>query len=159
MCQWAVAALFQASLLSSKALTEASGWWAASQRPVQSCCSPFRLGGSSRHPACRLFLMAQQVTALLGCCALMFWQALSVRRHLKADEQQPVMLPFRMHPKGACNEFQSLAAGGVEEGTITFEPCATLVDHWVVVSEAEIAAAMVKVQAEHAVRIEGGLLN
>eukprot|EP00891_Asterochloris_glomerata_P002234 jgi/Astpho2/2234/Aster-03215 len=46
-------------------------------------------------------------------------------------------------------------AGGVEEGTITFEPCATLVDHWVVVSEADIAAAMVRVEAEHAIRIEG----
>ena len=40
---------------------------------------------------------------------------------------------------------------------MTFEPCATLVDDWVVVSEADIAAAMVRVEAEHAIRIEGGL--
>ncbi|HUY15261.1 MAG TPA: threonine/serine dehydratase [Terriglobia bacterium] len=34
------------------------------------------------------------------------------------------------------------SAGGVEPGAITFELCRTLVDHWVLVSEEEIAAAM-----------------
>ncbi len=34
------------------------------------------------------------------------------------------------------------SAGGVEPGAITFKLCRTLVDHWVLVSEAEIAAAM-----------------
>jgi threonine dehydratase len=46
-------------------------------------------------------------------------------------------------------------AGGIEPGTITFEPCRTLVDEWVLVSEAEIRAAMVRVFDHHRLVIEG----
>ena len=64
---------------------------------------------------------------------------------------------FRVRPRVDAANLSAPASGGVEEGTITFEPCAELVDDWVVVSEADIAAAMVRVEAEHAICIEGGL--
>jgi threonine dehydratase len=46
-------------------------------------------------------------------------------------------------------------AGGVEPDSITFELCRTLVDDWVLVSEAEISAAMRAFIAEHHQLIEG----
>ncbi len=46
-------------------------------------------------------------------------------------------------------------AGGIEPGAITFEPCRTLVDEWLLVSEAEIRAAMVRVFDHHRLVIEG----
>lgn len=46
-------------------------------------------------------------------------------------------------------------AGGVEADSITFELCRTLVDDWVLVSEAEIAQAMRDFIAEHHQLIEG----
>jgi threonine dehydratase len=46
-------------------------------------------------------------------------------------------------------------AGGLEPGTITFEPCARHVDGFVLVSEAEIAGAMRLVMEAHHLLIEG----
>jgi len=46
-------------------------------------------------------------------------------------------------------------AGGIEAGAITFDPCRTLVDDWVLVSEAEIRSAMVRVFDNHRLVIEG----
>jgi threonine dehydratase len=46
-------------------------------------------------------------------------------------------------------------AGGVEAGAITFDPCRTLVDDWVLVSEAEIRSAMIRVFDNHRLVIEG----
>lgn len=46
-------------------------------------------------------------------------------------------------------------AGGIEPGSITFDPCRTLVDDWVLVSEAEILSAMVRVFDHHRLVIEG----
>ena len=46
-------------------------------------------------------------------------------------------------------------AGGVEPGAITFELCRELVDEFVLVSEAEIAAAMRAYMAAESDRIEG----
>ena len=46
-------------------------------------------------------------------------------------------------------------AGGIEPGAITFEPCRSLVDEWVLVSEADIRAAMVRVFDHHRLVIEG----
>ena len=46
-------------------------------------------------------------------------------------------------------------AGGIESGAITFDPCRTLVDDWVIVSEAEIRSAMIRVFDNHRLVIEG----
>ena len=46
-------------------------------------------------------------------------------------------------------------AGGIEPDTITFEPCRTLVDSWVQVTEGEIAAALRLLVATHAMPVEG----
>lgn len=46
-------------------------------------------------------------------------------------------------------------AGGVEPGSITFEPCRELVDEWVRVSEEEIRAAMLEIIDAHHQLIEG----
>ncbi len=46
-------------------------------------------------------------------------------------------------------------AGGIEAGAITFEPCRSLVDDWVLVSEDEIRSAMVRVFESHRLVIEG----
>lgn len=46
-------------------------------------------------------------------------------------------------------------AGGLEDHAVTFEECRTVVDHWVTVSEEEIAAAMVGVHGHHGTQIEG----
>jgi hypothetical protein len=46
-------------------------------------------------------------------------------------------------------------AGGIESGAITFDPCRTLVDDWVLVSEAEIRSAMIRVFDNHRLVIEG----
>lgn len=46
-------------------------------------------------------------------------------------------------------------AGGVEENTITFEPCANLVGEWVTVSEAQIASAMLGMSKELSSAMEG----
>ncbi|MEW5314046.1 MAG: hypothetical protein WDW38_005571 [Sanguina aurantia] len=46
-------------------------------------------------------------------------------------------------------------AGGVEAGTMTFEPCCSLVDQWVTISEQEIADAMIGVLHHHGKIIEG----
>jgi threonine dehydratase len=46
-------------------------------------------------------------------------------------------------------------AGGVEHGAITLEPCRDLVDDWVLVSEAEIEDALVRVFDHHRLVIEG----
>jgi threonine dehydratase len=46
-------------------------------------------------------------------------------------------------------------AGGIEAGAITFDPCRTLVDDWVLVGEAEIRSAMVRVFDNHRLVIEG----
>lgn len=46
-------------------------------------------------------------------------------------------------------------AGGLEQGTITFEPCRSWVDEWVLVSEEEIAEAMNLFMDAHHLMIEG----
>lgn len=46
-------------------------------------------------------------------------------------------------------------AGGIEPGAVTFDPCRTLVDDWVLVSEAEIRSAMIRVFDNHRLVIEG----
>eukprot|EP00890_Picochlorum_soloecismus_P005471 jgi/Picsp_1/5925/NSC_03282-R1_threonine ammonia- catabolic len=46
-------------------------------------------------------------------------------------------------------------AGGLEDHAVTLEECKAVVDHWVTVSEEEIAAAMVGVHGHHATQIEG----
>jgi threonine dehydratase len=46
-------------------------------------------------------------------------------------------------------------AGGIEPGAVTFAPCRSLVDDWVLVSEAEIRRAMVRVFDNHGLVIEG----
>ncbi len=46
-------------------------------------------------------------------------------------------------------------AGGIEPGAVTFDACRTLVDDWVLVSEAEIRSAMVRVFDQHRLVIEG----
>ena len=100
--------------------------------------------------------MAQQVRALLGCCAL-FLSGLESGQAPAGWWTAAHDAALQGAPQDWCSKLQCLAAGGIEEGTITFEPCATLVDDWVVVNETDIAAAMVRVEAEHAIRIEGGL--
>ena len=46
-------------------------------------------------------------------------------------------------------------AGGLEDHAVTLEECRAVVDHWVTVSEEEIAAAMVGVHGHHGTQIEG----
>ena len=46
-------------------------------------------------------------------------------------------------------------AGGIEAGAITFDPCRTLVDDWVLVTEEEIRKAMVRIFDTHRLVIEG----
>lgn len=46
-------------------------------------------------------------------------------------------------------------AGGIEPGAITFDACRSLVDHWQLVTEAEIASAMTRVFDRHRLVIEG----
>lgn len=46
-------------------------------------------------------------------------------------------------------------AGGIEADAITFDPCRTLVDDWVLVTEEEIRSAMVRVFDNHRLVIEG----
>jgi threonine dehydratase len=55
--------------------------------------------------------------------------------------QEPLVLPF--------------CPGGVEEDTITFEPCRTLVDEWITVTEQEIAAAMLGLRDNDSTVAEG----
>ena len=45
--------------------------------------------------------------------------------------------------------------GGIEEDSITFAPCAKLIDEWVSVTEDEIAAAMICMLDQHHKIIEG----
>lgn len=47
------------------------------------------------------------------------------------------------------------SAGGVEEGSLTFEPCCRFVDGWQNVSEPQIAAAMVGMLREEGISLEG----
>ena len=46
-------------------------------------------------------------------------------------------------------------AGGIEPGAITFDPCRSLVDDWVLVTEEEIRNAMARVFDNHRLVIEG----
>lgn len=46
-------------------------------------------------------------------------------------------------------------AGGLEDHAVTLDECKAVVDHWVTVSEEEIAAAMVGVHGHHGTQIEG----
>lgn len=48
-----------------------------------------------------------------------------------------------------------LYAGGVEEGTITLDPCRNLVDRWVLVEEVDIARAMLAMLEHDNLRAEG----
>jgi len=49
----------------------------------------------------------------------------------------------------ACN------VGGIEEGSITFAPCISLVDEWVAVDEEEIAVAIVTLKRKEGLLVEG----
>ena len=46
-------------------------------------------------------------------------------------------------------------AGGIEDGAITFEPCQTLVDEWITVTEDEIKASLIEFMDTHHMMIEG----
>ena len=46
-------------------------------------------------------------------------------------------------------------AGGVEENSMTFGPCAKLVDEWITVSEREIALALLGISNELCGPVEG----
>jgi threonine dehydratase len=46
-------------------------------------------------------------------------------------------------------------AGGIEPGAVTFASCRSLVDDWILVSEAEIRDAMVRIFENHRLVIEG----
>lgn len=45
--------------------------------------------------------------------------------------------------------------GGIEEGSITLEPCQQYVDQWVLVNEQEIADALVGLLYHHSKLVEG----
>lgn len=47
------------------------------------------------------------------------------------------------------------SAGGIEDGSLTFDPCCRFVDGWQTVSEAQIAAAMIGVLHEDGISLEG----
>ena len=47
------------------------------------------------------------------------------------------------------------SAGGIETHSVTFDLCQSHVDHWLTVSEEEIAAAMRLIYREHSEIIEG----
>lgn len=49
----------------------------------------------------------------------------------------------------------SLSAGGVEEGSVTFQPCCEHVNEWVTVEEHEIAEAMVGLKEAEGISVEG----
>jgi threonine dehydratase len=49
-------------------------------------------------------------------------------------------------------------AGGIDEDSLTLEPCMRFVDEWVTVTEEEIARAMVGVEAHDGHTVEGGIL-
>ena len=49
-----------------------------------------------------------------------------------------------------------MATGGVEEGSVTLEPCTRFVDRWVLVEEREIAIAMLGLLEHDQLRVEGG---
>jgi threonine dehydratase len=46
-------------------------------------------------------------------------------------------------------------AGGIEEGSVTLEPCTQFVDEWVTVCEGDIAKAMVNMYTHHGHMFEG----
>ncbi|GAB4819037.1 hypothetical protein N2152v2_006083 [Parachlorella kessleri] len=46
-------------------------------------------------------------------------------------------------------------AGGIEEGSVTLEPCTEHVDEWVTVGEKEIARAMIDMYTHHGYMLEG----
>ena len=47
------------------------------------------------------------------------------------------------------------SAGGIEPGSITFEPCRDLVDHYIILSEDEIAASLKLMIEKHCILMEG----
>ena len=61
----------------------------------------------------------------------------------------------RIHPVPSRPTLSDATAGGVEPGTITFEACRELIDHGVLVSEAEIRRAIRFVFERHGYVIEG----
>jgi len=46
-------------------------------------------------------------------------------------------------------------AGGIEQGSVTLQPCVEYVDNWVTVSEQEIADAIVSLLHHHSKLVEG----
>lgn len=60
-----------------------------------------------------------------------------------------------MQFKRVLSTHAACSAGGVDEGSITFELCTRFVDEWVVVSEPEIARGMLSVLEQAGERIEG----
>ena len=71
----------------------------------------------------------------------------------------PVM--YESIKAGRIIEMESLptladgSAGGIEPGSITFEPCRDLVDHYVILSEDEIAASLKLMIEKHCILMEG----
>ena len=64
-------------------------------------------------------------------------------------------------PAGECSHAYSPALSrGIEQSALTLQPCKTLVDEWVAVSEHEIAAALLGLLEQDQLRCEGspGLL-
>lgn len=57
--------------------------------------------------------------------------------------------------EGEQHSLSDATVGGVEEGSCTLGPCASLVDEWITVTEQEIASAMVGMHGHHGVAIEG----
>ena len=49
-------------------------------------------------------------------------------------------------------------AGGLEEGTLTLQPCMELVDDWVSVSELDIAHGLLGLLEHSQLRLEGGAI-
>lgn len=52
-----------------------------------------------------------------------------------------------------------LLAGGIEEGSITLDPCMRYVDEWVTVTEQEIAEALLNLYSHHGQLVEGKSLG
>lgn len=97
---------------------------------------------------------------LIGGIAAYLARALPAARIIGAlPENSPVM--ERSVRAGTIVDMPSLptlsdgTAGGIEPGAVTFPVCQALVKEWVLVSEAEIAAAMRRFMEEHHMLVEG----
>ncbi len=74
---------------------------------------------------------------------------------LRAPVMAECVRAGRIHDVPSLSTLSDATAGGLEEGSITFELCRALVDQWVEVSEAEIAEAMRWIITHHHLLVEG----